>query len=313
MKRALTLILALSLCIAALARVAEPSGTYLFAVRDTCELYLDVYDPVKGSETAIDGIAKPTVLWVFGGGFTSGERDTKAYRRWFADLNDRGYKVVSIDYRLGLKGFKGAGVNTKFAKALYNSIQIAVEDLFSATAFIIENSETLGIDPANLVISGSSAGAITVLQAEWEICNSHDLAKVLPKDFNYAGVMAFSGAIFSNEGKIKYPNTPCPQLLLHGTADKIVVYERLKVLKHVFAGSSEIASSLSKNGLNHHIYRFEGNGHEIAMAMRHCLPEELRFLEENVMKHNTRKIDALVKDAGIKVPSWAKGDYKGLY
>ena len=46
-----------------------PDGTYLFAERDTCELYLDVYNPAKGSKTSIDGKNKPTIVFMFCGGF----------------------------------------------------------------------------------------------------------------------------------------------------------------------------------------------------------------------------------------------------
>ena len=35
--------------------VISPDGTYMFERRDTCDLYLDVYYPAKGSQTSIDG------------------------------------------------------------------------------------------------------------------------------------------------------------------------------------------------------------------------------------------------------------------
>jgi hypothetical protein len=41
--------------IAASAQIA-PDATYMFAQRDTCDLYMDVYDPADGSENAIDGV-----------------------------------------------------------------------------------------------------------------------------------------------------------------------------------------------------------------------------------------------------------------
>ena len=47
----------------------SPTGTYKFAVKDGQDLCLDHYAPAAGSETAIDGHAKPTVLFAFGGGF----------------------------------------------------------------------------------------------------------------------------------------------------------------------------------------------------------------------------------------------------
>ena len=35
--------------------VISPDGTYLFEKRDTCDLFLDVYNPAKGSETTFNG------------------------------------------------------------------------------------------------------------------------------------------------------------------------------------------------------------------------------------------------------------------
>lgn len=291
----------------------EPSGTYMFAVKDSCELFLDIYEPVEGSVTAIDGQVKPTIIFAFGGGFMSGERT--ANWKWYKRLNEAGYKVVTFDYRLGLKGYKGAGMKPKFIKALKKAIDMAVEDLFSATVFIIENGEELGIDPASLVISGSSAGAITSLQAEWEICNGTALASVLPEGFNYAGVMSFSGAIFSTKGSIKYTKMePCPTLMCHGTTDKIVPFEKLQFLNLCFAGSNAIAKVLAKEGYNYNYYRYTNHAHEIAGNMEYDLPHEYEFLENNVMKGEKKIVDIEIDDPEIAVPDWAKSrDFKNLY
>ena len=186
-----------------------PDGTYLYAERDTCDLYLDVYNPAKGSQTSIDGKMKPTIVFMFGGGFIGGARDDASYNHWFRTLTRNGYRVISIDYRLGLKGSNKVGIAQ--VNVLDKAIHMAVEDLFSATAFMIDNAEALGIDPENIVVSGSSAGAISVMQAEYEICNSTSWTEVLPEGFNYSGVMSFSGAILSRKGKVKYAKEPCPR------------------------------------------------------------------------------------------------------
>lgn len=293
----------------------QPSGTFKYAERDSVALYLDWYRPADGSITEMDGVRKPTVVFMFGGGFKEGERSNGDSNRWFKMLADNGFTVVSIDYRLGLKGVGNAGVNANFIKALDHAIQIAVEDLYSATNYLISNAEALGIDPAAIVISGSSAGAISVMQAEWELCNGHGIASVLPEGFNYAGVMSFSGAILSHEGAVKYTRRePCPTLILHGTADNTVPYKQIAFLSLRFAGSSVIAKTFEKIDGNYRFYRFEGNGHEIAGNMRHNFKEELDFLEHNVMKGEKKVIDAVVCDPTIIIPDWAKGlNYKDLY
>ena len=65
----------------------------------------------------------------------------------------------------------------------------------------------------------AGAGAISSLQCDFERCNRTDLARqYLPEGFRYAGIIAFSGAVFSRIG-LDYPHdTPAPTLLLHGTA-----------------------------------------------------------------------------------------------
>ena len=42
--------------------------TWLFAHRDTCDLFLDIYPPAEGAQTTFEGKEKPTVIFVFGGG-----------------------------------------------------------------------------------------------------------------------------------------------------------------------------------------------------------------------------------------------------
>ena len=177
----------------------EADGSYMFTKRDSCELFLDVYEPAEGSVRQIDGRAKPTILFVFGGGFVSGERSNPGYLPWFSRLNQDGYRVVSIDYRLGLKGVKDVGIRS--IPAIYNAIEIGVEDLYSATAFICNNAEALDIDPDNIVICGSSAGAIICMQAEWHLCNGEAICSILPEGFRYKGVVSYSGAVFSRKGK----------------------------------------------------------------------------------------------------------------
>lgn len=311
-------VLALSVFSAIESRAAgtyEPSGTYLFASKDGQDLFLDVYDPAEGSTTEIDGIGKPTVIFLFGGGFTAGIRNWAGNQEWFRMLNNAGYRVVAIDYRLGLKGSHKAGVNAKFVKSLDKAIHMAVEDLFSATNFIIDNARELGIDPESLVVSGSSAGAISALQAEWEICNGTDIAAALPEGFNYAGTMSFSGAIFSRKGSLRYSRmSPCPTMMCHGTADKIVPYHKLQFLKIIFGGTDAISKVFVRNAYNYNIFRFKGNGHEIANNMIHDFDREMEFLENNVMKKERRIIDIEISDPSIEVPEWAaKNSPKELY
>ena len=171
-------ILALSASVSLFAQKMEPDLTLKFADRDTCALYMDIYEPDSSKVVCEDGKARPTVIHVFGGGFMEGSRHQEWLRPWFREMNSRGYRMISIDYRLGLKGVRGVS-QMKFAVLLAKAIDMAVEDLFSATEYLLANGEALGIDARNIVVTGSSAGAITAQQAEWEICNRTRMASVL--------------------------------------------------------------------------------------------------------------------------------------
>ena len=274
-----------------------PTETYLFAKRDTCDLFLDVYNPARNSQTYFEGKEKPTIIFMFGGGFIRGERNNESYNKWFRQLTENGYRVVSIDYRLGLKGSTKVGVAQ--VNVLDKAIHMAVEDLFSATNFIIENAAELKINPENIVISGSSAGAIAVMQAEYEIANRTSWSSVLPEGFNYAGDMSFSGAILSREGKVDYKTTPCPTLMLHGTADELVPYEQIAVLNLGFFGGGKLVKRFEKYDLNYNMYHFIDYGHEIAGSMDTTTDLQFRFIETNIMQGKKRVVNAWISDPDV--------------
>lgn len=299
MKRFITILAAILLGASAHAQgsLLSPDGTYLYARRDTCDLFMDVYDPADGSEETFMGIQKPTILFMFGGGFIRGTRDDESYNSWFRMLTENGYRVISIDYRLGLKGTTKVGVAQ--VNVLDKAIHMAVEDLFSATNFIIDNADQFGIDPSDIVISGSSAGAISVMQAEYEIANRTEWASVLPEGFNYAGVMSFSGAILSRKGKVKYETAPCPTMMLHGTADEVVPYRQIALFNLGFFGGGKLVERFKKFGYDYNMYHFIDYGHEIAGSMYSTLDLQLKFLESNVIQGKKRIIEAWISDPDV--------------
>ena len=277
--------------------ILEPDGTYMYVRRDTCDLFMDVYNPAKGSETTIMGKEKPAIIFMFGGGFIRGTRDDRSYNSWFRMLTDNGYRVISIDYRLGLKGSTKVGIAQ--VNILDDAIHMAVEDLFSATNFILENADQFGIKADNLVISGSSAGAITAMQAEYEIANRTSWASVLPEGFNYAGVMSFSGAILSRKGPVKYETAPCPTLMLHGTADKLVPYKQIAFFNLGFYGGGKLVQRFQKYGYDYNMFHFIDYGHEIAGSMYSTLDLQMDFLEKNVVQGKKRIIEAWISDPDV--------------
>lgn len=290
-------LLALFFCLCASAQ-----ETYRFAERDTCSLYLDIFRPDSSAQTTFKGINKPAVMFLFGGGFVGGSRSDANARRWFSRLTANGYTVVAIDYRLGMKGHKmGKGLRgaVKVLGQFVLSQQIGVEDVFSAVSYLAAHPE-LHVPADNIVISGSSAGAIISLASAYAIANGK--TEGLPEGFTFKGVMSFAGGIISKEGAPKFKKAPCPLLLFHGTADKVVAYKHFGAIRRGIWGSSYIASKLKKEGWNCSIWRFQDHAHEVASYMQEMWNVEKEFLEKNVMQGIPCKVDALVDDPSLPKP-----------
>ena len=290
----------------------SPSATYYFGQRDSVELYMDVYDPAPGSETTFEGQAKPTILWLFGGGFVGGARNSPDYMSWFKKLNDEGYRVISSDYVPALKG-QDLGFNifklySTAKKFVWACAEVGVQDCFAAVRFIIDNAETLGVAPDNIVLSGSSAGAMIALTAEWELVNGMPNAAVLPEGFNFAGVMSFAGAIMSDRGTPSWKSEPCPHLMFHGTEDTLVKYKKTQALKMGIFGTSSLVDRMQKQGYPYWAVRLEGHGHDVAACMIYLWQWEKDWLEQNVILRHGRTSDETLNDPSI--PNWWKGSLK---
>jgi hypothetical protein len=136
--------------------------------------------------------------------------------------------------------------------------------MYAATNYVIANAEEWGVDTTKIVISGSSAGAITSVQAEWMRCNGDERAAVLPADFRYAGVVSCAGAIFSTHGKPKFESQPAPMMLFHGTSDRNVPYDHAAMFGVGFYGSDYIVKQLDKLDSSYWFYSVEYADHRIA-------------------------------------------------
>lgn len=284
------------------------SQTYCFAHRDTCDLYMDVYKPNADSVQ----VHPQTLVYVFGGGFIMGKRNSDDVIQYCQAMAREGYTMVAIDYRLGLKGVKKVGAT--HTKPLDMAIHMAVEDLFSAVKYLLDNSSELDIDPTQIVITGGSAGAITCLQADYELCNRTSWAQEMPTDFRFAGVIPFAGAIFSREGKVEYKvHNPAPTMFLHGTADKLVNYKQIKVFNLGFFGAYPLAKRFSQMGYPYMVVRFVGIGHQVAAFSESEIERTLWFIEHYIDKKEPLTIDISITDPTIKVSDFNSFTAKDLY
>lgn len=258
--------------------------THTFAEREDVSLQLDIY------KSNSDGTCQPVLLFVFGGGFKGGTRDQESYLDYFRYFAENSFTVVAIDYRLGLKNEKAPGVFNQ--KPLRRAIGLAVEDLYTATDYLIKNADKLLIDTSKVIISGSSAGAITVLHADYEHRNGMPSDTILSAGFQYAGVISFAGAIFSREGLPDYAMAPAPTLFFHGSADKLVPYRQIRFLNLGMFGSKPLAKRFKARSFPYLFYSMENIGHDVASyPIEKFQPEVLRFIRDYVFDKKPLMID----------------------
>ncbi len=121
---------------------ADATRTVRYATIDGEDLNLDVWLPNRRG-----GAPTPAVVFVHGGGFVKGSRsETPRWNRW---LNDAGYAVFDVGYRLA-------------PPARWDE---AAADVSCALAWLRSNADRYGVDPGRVALGGRSAGgnlALTV-------------------------------------------------------------------------------------------------------------------------------------------------------
>jgi len=116
--------------------------------RDKSEdcLYLNIWTP------AIDSQKRPVMVWVHGGGFTTGGGARDVYSGSKIALRGN-VVVVTINYRLGVLGYFYIPRETA---------NVGMLDQVAALRWVNENIENFGGDPNNVTIFGESAGGFSV-------------------------------------------------------------------------------------------------------------------------------------------------------
>ncbi|MBK8656618.1 MAG: alpha/beta hydrolase [Haliscomenobacter sp.] len=188
---------------------AVRSFSAIYAQKDEEDLGLDWYQPAE--ETAAPEFL---VLFVHGGGFSEGRRDDPRYVQFARKLAQRGIWVMSLSYRLSMKG-RSFGCDQQ-ASVKAETFRKAAEDIWDATAYALQYVESAGIPVPRIVLCGSSAGAEAVLHAAfWP-------EPALPAGFRYAAVVGMAPAIMHLEWITR--ENAIPSLLFHGVDDPLVPY-----------------------------------------------------------------------------------------
>jgi para-nitrobenzyl esterase len=117
-------------------------------------LYLNVW---TGATFA--AARKPVLVWLYGGGFTSGGSAVPIYDG--EALAQKGVVVVSFNYRVGPFGFLAHPELTK-ESGNQASGNYGLLDQLAALRWVQQNIAAFGGDPTNVTIAGQSAGSMSV-------------------------------------------------------------------------------------------------------------------------------------------------------
>ncbi len=307
----LSLLLGLTapICAAAQPQDGLKSDTYTYVQRDSA-LLLDVYKPAVPRED------KAAVISLFGGGFFMGERNNALSKEIAKSLTDRGYTVISIDYRLGFRDRAKVAENSTVFKAtgLFRyCIDIAVQDCAAAVSWVCSNAQDLDIDPDRIILTGSSAGAITVLQLDYCRANSLPEASELPQGWKPAGVVTYSGGVMCRKWELKYATSPAPTMLMHGTKDRIVAYKSFGLpFSQKMFGAKKVDKAMDRQDIPHWFIKFDGLGHEVANWLPGSVDLFCTFAELTLAGRIT-SLDATMTDSRLNPTSWSQMSVFDLY
>ena len=278
-----------------------------FAQRDTCDLSMDLYLPYDNLDN------HPCVVFVYGGGFVMDNQKEESNVKFCSHLAEDGFVTAAINYRLGLKGVKSKGA-LDMVSDMDVAVRMAEEDLFSAVEYLRANAAELTIDPDRIILIGSSAGAITVLHADYDLCNRREVAAAMPDDFHFSGVVALAGAILSHEGKCNWKvHAPAPTMFLHGTSDQLVNYKQIQVFRLGWFGTNSLVKRFEKFDYPYMCLRFENRYHEVAAFHNKCYNQILWFLNNYVLEKKNWQIDATVADPDLDLGAPWNFDIKAVY
>lgn len=126
----------------------EPAGP-----RSEDCLYLNVFTP------ATDATRRPVMVWIHGGGFTSGSSSQRIYDG--GPLAERGdVVVVTINYRLGVLGY--LYLEEQGGRQWGATPNAGQLDMIAALGWVRDNVAAFGGNPGDVTVFGESAGAFAI-------------------------------------------------------------------------------------------------------------------------------------------------------
>lgn len=222
---------------------------------------LDVYEPANDTT-----LKRPLIIWIHGGGFKFGNKNSEGTPLWSKSFAQRGYVCAAINYRLSKK--KPLVKFPDLVEGCYD----AIEDVKIAVAFFKKNAAKYKIDTTRIILAGNSAGGITAMQAVYSSTNN--LQQLINNNFSgknddtinpmhIAAIINFWGAIFNTSW---LQNTNVPIVSAQGTKDKIVPFDHKDI---PMLGTLAIHRKADSLKIPNALKAFDGYGHELH---KHFIP-----------------------------------------
>lgn len=221
---------------------------------------------------------KPLVMLIHGGAFYIGSKESACEQALAYALAKRGFFVASIDYRLGFKP-----TATDIEMSAYRAIQ----DAHAALRYLAHHSPGIGLDPNQVYVGGTSAGAVASLNVAF-MDNDERPARILEAEKKgVVGKIEESGNRYTESFTIKAvanmwgavsdlniidADEKIPVLSIHGTDDVVVPFEYdfpfrnslmiNRVIMDKMYGSKTIHDRLNILGIKNKLVALPGKGHE---------------------------------------------------
>lgn len=226
------------------------------------ELLLDLYSPGK-----IDTANKrPLMIFIHGGGFQSNTKSGAFPNLVCNGLAQRGYMVATIDYRLGIPKTK---TENDYAEAMFR----AVQDAKAAVRFFRRYAEKYRIDPDQIFVMGSSAGAKTAMHLAYldqqELPATINVKQLgdLEGNSGNPGYSSKVSAVVNCWGAMidyKWINQgDVPLFCISGTNDKTVPYDSSYAYHGFKYGSTILYQRALQQGIATGLRLFYGAGHTL--------------------------------------------------
>jgi acetyl esterase/lipase len=236
-------------------------------------LFLDAYSPTSGEGPF------PAIVLVHGGSFTAGDKADPLFVRASQIFASQGFVTFDINYRLAPRyPAPAANVDTR-----------------RAVAFVRRNAKRFGIDPANIGIAGSSAGATLAAwvgdRGSGDLESGSRVKAVVawsgPFDFTIWPVCAATGSergegylppgpdqleLAEEVSPISYVDPTDPPLLITNAESEQIPLCQAEAMK----------KALDEVGVPVTLQVFPGSGHALGGNTREALIAAVRFFDEHL-------------------------------